>query len=115
MKLPGGMDANAVKFRDDLRAVALELMPHARLVVKLPDEAERGSRFNDNAGVLWRLESMFDADDFAIDPINTINAALIDAAKSDWYYSHEKDYGHDNTCGCNACEPDDYESESDAC
>lgn len=92
MKLQGGLDVDAVKFTDGMRAVVIELLPYVRLAVKLPDNTERGVRFNDTAGVLWRLESMFGEDEFAHNPVGVIEAALIDAAKSDYWYSNEKDY-----------------------
>lgn len=94
MKLPGGLDMNAVRFAEDVRQVVLDLLPHARLVVVLPDEAERGSRFNNNETTLWRIESMFSEDDFLREPLKTIEAALVDAAKSDYWYTHEKDWGY---------------------
>lgn len=92
MNVPGGMDMSAVKFSDDVRDVALSLIGHAREVVKLPEWAERGVRFNHDAGVLWRLESMFDEDTFLRNPLPAVEAALVDAAKSDYWYTQEKDY-----------------------
>jgi hypothetical protein len=110
MKLQGGLDVNAVPFTDGMREVAIELMQHARKAIVLSNEAERGARFNNDCDVLWRLESMFDECDFANDPIGTLVAALVDAAKSDFWYSHEKEY--DDLARFN---DEDYESESDAC
>lgn len=92
MKIPGGMSANAVKYHDDVRQVALSLIGHARVVVALPMEAERGVRFNYTEGVLWRLESMFSEDEFLREPLQSVDGALIDAARSDWHYTHEKEY-----------------------
>lgn len=92
MKLPGGLDIYAVKFTADIHDVALELLPHTRKAVVLPTDAERGSEFNNDDRVLWRLESMFSEDEFCHDPIGTLSAALLDAAKSDHWYTHEKEW-----------------------
>lgn len=108
MKVPGGTVMNVVMFEQGIQEVAISLIGFARELVDLPVEAEKGSRFNDTANVLWRLESMFSEDEFVHDSVKTINAALIDAAKSDYWYAHEEqwDYTYD---------ADEYEWESDAC
>lgn len=108
MKLKGGIAVDRVRFTDGMREVALELMVHARNVIVLPTEAERGLRFNSNEAVFMRVESMFAESDFAIDPIGSLSAALLDAAQSDYYYAHEKDYGDE-------CLADEDAWESDAC
>lgn len=109
MKLQGGMSMDAVKFHPDVREVAIALIDCARELVELPMEAERGVRFNYTPGVLWRAESMFSEDDFLREPLRVVFGALIDAARSDYWYSHEKDYSYETEV------EDEYESESDAC
>lgn len=106
-----GMSMDAAKYSEDLRAVALELIRAARPGVQLPTNAERGPRFMYDDGILWRLESMTSEDDFVHDPIKGIMGALIDAAQSDYWYSHEKDYGYEGVEDAEDIE----EWETDAC
>lgn len=89
----GGMRVDAPRYNDGLREVAATLIEAMRGVVELPKDAERGSLFNSTPGLIWRIESSFDAADFAMNPIAAIEWALIDAAQSDYWYSHEKDWG----------------------
>lgn len=98
---------DALKYSDDVRALAREFIILTREHVQLPADAERGVRYDYNDGVLWRLEGMFTEDEFLNDAVHAVEMALIDAAKSDYWYSHEKEYEW----------PDDeeYEFESDAC
>lgn len=106
MKL-NGLDIYAAGYTTGLREVALELIPYTREAIALPSGAIKGSRFNDSMAVLWRLESMFSEDDFVHDPIGTISSALLDAAKSDYWYTQEKDWGAEDDT--------DEDWESDAC
>lgn len=106
MKLNSGIDMNAVKYAADVREVVVSLIGHARDVVKLPAEAEKGLRFYHTEGVLARVESMFSEDEFIHDPLVAVNAALIDACKADYWYSHEKEWDMIQ-------EEDEYEWESD--
>jgi hypothetical protein len=106
MKLQGGLDMNAERFSDDVREVVKDLLPHVRLVAQLPKEAEAGPRFHSTDTMLWRVESMFSEDEFLREPLKVIEAALIDAARSDWWYAHEKECDYPQ---------EDYESEGDAC
>lgn len=110
MKIQGGMSLDAVKFRDDVREVVISLIGHARESVELPMGAERGVRFNYNDGVLWRAESMFSEDEFLVDPLRVVYGALIDAARADWHYTHEKEYSYKEET-----EDTENEWESDAC
>lgn len=88
------MNINASPYNEGLRQVALQLILHARELVELPPYAEKGVRFYHNDGVLWRLESARSEDDFVLDPVAAVFGALIDAAQSDYWYSHEKEWGH---------------------
>lgn len=104
MNLPGGINLNAVKFAEDVQEVALSMIGHVRKVVKLPADAEQGMRFNDDQMTLLRLESMFSEAEFIHEPISTVEAALIDAAKSDAWHSKEKDWGSpDDDCCYGNC------------
>lgn len=109
MNTPNGMDVNAVEYHTDVRAVAVALIDAARGLIILPEGTMRGDRFNYTQGVLWRVESMFKEDEFIHDPVAAINAALLDAAKSDYWYLHEKEYTFAEEVG------EEYEFESDAC
>jgi hypothetical protein len=108
MKLQGGMDMEAGKYEPEIQALALELIGHTRDVVKLPSDAEKGARFNNTTEVLWRLESMFTEDDFLGDTIHTIELALLDAAKADYWYANEKEWDTEVV-------QDEYEFQGDAC
>jgi hypothetical protein len=101
-----GLALHAEQYRQDIREVALVLIKAARPIIELPtSEVMRGARFNDDLGVLWRLESMTKENDFVHDPILGISNALVDAAQSDFWYEHEKDYGNEDT------DVEDYECE----
>ena len=55
-----------------------------------------GVRFNDNSDILCRIESNIREDDLPKDIEDlkdVVEEALIDAASSDYYYAHEKDWG----------------------
>lgn len=69
------------------------MIRHARKVVKLHEGAETGSRFNDDQLVLMRVESMFYEVEFIHEPLRTVEGALLDAAKADYWYNREKEWG----------------------
>lgn len=102
------IDLTAARYAGDVQEVAISMIRHARKVIALPDGTECGTRFNSDEMTLRRLESMFSETEFIHEPLNTVEAALLDAAKSDYWYSNEKEYVFQ--------EPEeDYEWESDAC
>lgn len=86
------MDINAPKYDPSRRAQAIYLMQHLRDRIVLPDEAEKGFRFKNDSHVLWVLESQATEAQFTEDPVFHATAALIESAKSDYWYNHEKDY-----------------------
>ena len=57
-----------------------------------------GVRFKSNEDILARIESGVPEKVFVIDPYRdiTIAKALCDAAKADFWYENEKDYGTDD-------------------
>lgn len=88
----GGISVMRIKFSDFARAVFETAIDHRRAEIKLPPDASRGVRFNDDTSVLVRLESMFTEDKFMGCPGATLDAALTNAAQSDYWYDYEKDY-----------------------
>jgi hypothetical protein len=100
INMPGGIAIQRDLFSNDAKKVFDIAVAHRRQIVDLPKAALRGFRFKNDLGVLARLESMFTEAQFMACPGITIDAALIDAAQADWWYSNEKDYG-------NECEVDD--------
>src|SRR5882762_3032683 len=70
-------------------------LDYRRHAVALPYDAVKGHRFNDDVDTLARLESMFSETQFMACPGARIDAALLDAARADWWYSQEKSYDDD--------------------
>jgi len=106
--LKGGMSMDAPKYSEPVRRFAVEQIKNRQSTVDIPVDTvyhqchahgsnmEKGVRFNDDLGILWRLESQATEEEFMADPILTVDSALMDAAASDYWYTHEKDYGeHD--------------------
>lgn len=100
----GGYTSNPVEFSPSVRAQALTMIITARFGIILDGkEVEKGTRFNDNKSMLWRLESGVTEAEFIADPVRLVYQALQAAAEADWWYSHEKDYGgNDRECGCSS-------------
>lgn len=94
-KISGGWSMGRMPYSSVARDLIFAMIDARRPVFILPANAERGMRFNDNNTILARLESMFTMDEFTACPGLRIDAALIDAAQSDYWYSHEKQYGTD--------------------
>ncbi len=92
MTIKGGIALDRVAYSEAARSVFDIAVNHRRLGLKLGDDALRGMRFGSDSGVLARLESMFTEGEFMACPGTRIDAALIDAAQSDHWYTHEKDY-----------------------
>src|ERR1700690_3542251 len=95
VKVPGGWSMDRVLFTEAARKVFEIAVDHRRQGLKLPDDTLRGVRFNDNGAILARLESMFSEAEFMECPGTRIDAALIDAGQSDYWYSYEKKYDCD--------------------
>lgn len=91
-KLTSGWAIDRETFSDAARKVFSVAVNHRREGLRLPDDAERGGRFGDDGAILARLESMFTEAEFMECPGMRIDSALIDAAQSDHWYNHEKDY-----------------------
>jgi hypothetical protein len=66
----------------------------ARECFQVTGDAIKGWRFSNDGAVFDRLESMFSEEDFLMFPTERLNAALLDAAQSDHYYTYEKEYDY---------------------
>jgi hypothetical protein len=104
------MDANAIKYSPESRAKAITMFHELRNRVVLDEtNSERGSRYGNDDHVMWILESQSKEDQFLTDPAFTVCQALHEAARSDYWYHWEKDYGTDD---CDDVDDDeDYEVE----
>lgn len=79
-------------FSEDARDVFIIAVEHRRTILQLPVDAMKGSRFNSDEAVLARVESACREAEFMACPGPHIDAALTDAARSDFWYAHEKRY-----------------------
>lgn len=82
-------------YSHNMREAALVFIKIERCFVNLPTDSMKGRRFNDDDSVFDRLESATNEKEFARRPLEAVDAALIDAAKSDHWYEYEKDWGDD--------------------
>lgn len=92
------MNLNAPTYSDSARLLAVSLMDGLRDRCVLPHDALREGRFNSNSHTLWVLESQASEAEFNEDPAFHVFRALVESARSDYWYKYEKDYGA----------PDDY-------
>lgn len=94
--MKGGWTMDRVKYSEWALYVAVRLIERRRPYMQLPDDAERGVRFNSNDAILARLESNYTEIEFNVCPGLSVEAMLLDAAKSDYWYAHDKDYGYES-------------------
>lgn len=80
----------------DTKLAALALIKGMRPIIKLVENESAGQRFNNDERILWNLESSATEDQFLLEPYDTTYAAFVEAAKADYWYSHEKDWGNDD-------------------
>jgi hypothetical protein len=88
-----------------LEEMAKSTIKYVRERIELPPEAEKGYRFKDDGAVMARLRSWVLPQEFALAPIQYVTEALLDCAKADWWYNHEKDWG-ENSRDNDDCEGD---------
>lgn len=82
-----------VPYSPTAREIAYDLIPKLRDGVELPgSDVMQGVRFKDDDSVFIRLESMTKEGDFMTCPRASVELALIEAARSDYWYEHEKEY-----------------------
>ena len=91
-----GIYVDRKQYDAETKQLALEAIDSLRPTVYLPPEAEAGRRFKNSEWVLALLESATPQSEFLRFPIRAIEAALLKAAQSDWYYNHEKKYDYDD-------------------
>lgn len=94
-RIKGGWSMDRVAYQPAVVRFTQRLMLERRLLLLLPDDAERGCRFNSDDAVMARIESNYTEEEFMACPGLAVDAMLADAAKSDYWYSHEKEY-YDN-------------------
>jgi len=90
--IKGGWRMNRVIYSEFARKVFDEAIAHRRPTLIIPADHTRGTRFNSNDAILIRLESNYTEDAFMRCPGMAVDAMLIDAAHSDWWYDNEKCY-----------------------
>jgi len=92
-KLPGGWSMDRIAYSEAAKGNALDYIKRIRRTVELPKtDAMAGVRFDSDDAVYVRLESMYDEVIFSRFPMACVEAALIDAAQSDYFYEYEKEY-----------------------
>lgn len=91
-----GVYADRITFSEYARKVFDVAVNHRRSIISLPNGTDRGFRFNDNSHVLSLLESTVTEAEFMSCPGSAIDGSLIGAAKSDFWYSNEKEYDSDD-------------------
>jgi hypothetical protein len=96
-------------FSEDARDIFAMAVGHRRMILQLPVDAMKGTRFNSDESVLARVESACIEAEFMACPGPSIDRALTDAAQSDWWYAHEKRYDD----GCLADEMEIADEEGD--
>jgi hypothetical protein len=92
IKLKGGWAMDREKFSPLACELMALMIDNRRASLRLPDDALQGPRFKDSTAILARLESMFTEAEFVVAPGEKIDAALIDAARADHWYTYEKEY-----------------------
>lgn len=90
-----GLRVGAPKFSEATRNKILPVLQMMRMTMQLPEEALKGSRFNSNEHVLWLLESGATEAEVNGNLLEAARLGLEEAAKSDWWYTHEKDWGNE--------------------
>ncbi len=95
IKLAGGISTERERFSPAARRVFDVAVNHRRQGLMMHERTLRGTRFNDDAAVYARLESMFNEGDFMACPGARIDAALMDAASADYWYQYEVSYDDD--------------------
>lgn len=105
------------KYKESNTALAIEFIQQVRDGVKLPEDAERGYRFNDDCGVLYRLQAMFTEDEFLGGVVHTVEMSLLDAAKADHWYAEKAQDEAEEWCpgNCYGGHCDNGDFEADAC
>ena len=89
------MDINALKYSIENREHATKMMDVLRERIVIPADGIKGRRFYDNEYTLWTLETQAKEEEFTQDPVFYVCQALIESAKSDYWYTREKQWTDD--------------------
>lgn len=87
-----GLRTDAPKYSQATKDHVTDVVKELRPYIFRTDSMERGSRFNSNEYIIWILESNFDEKTLMSNTYQWVLAALIEAGKSDYWYSNEKDW-----------------------
>jgi hypothetical protein len=90
-----GLRFGAQRFSGETRNLLLPILQMTRLTMPLPPEALKGPRFKSDDHVLWLLESGATEDEVKANLLEAARLGLEKAAKSDWWYTYEKDWGNE--------------------
>lgn len=90
--IKGGWRFNRKDYSPPVMKYLTNQIENRRHFVEIGKGAEKGPRFKDTSGIVARVISNYSEEQFMADPILTVDAMLVDAARSDWWYSNEKDY-----------------------
>jgi len=90
--IKSGWTFDRIRYQPAVERFARRTIDERRPFVALPAEAERGARFNSDDAVYARVESNYTEEEYMSCPGLATDAMLIDAARSDWWYSNEKEY-----------------------
>jgi hypothetical protein len=92
-----GFSSERNKFSTQSVALITELLPDLRQAFNPIDGKQCiGHRCNSVSSITARIESATSEREFLTEPTAWILAALDDCASADYYYTYEKDYGHDD-------------------
>lgn len=103
-----GIYVDRKRYDAETKQLALCAIDRLRPCVYLPVETETGARFNNNERVFDLLESATPQAAFLEFPMRFVEKALLEAAQSDWWYNHEKDYSDDPELDISAENDNDY-------
>jgi hypothetical protein len=92
----GGWTFDRIRYQPAVERLARRLIDERRPFLVLPAEAERGPRFNSDDAIYARIESNYEEEEFMGCPGTAVDAMLIDAGQSDYWYHFDKDY--DSPC-----------------
>lgn len=90
-----GIDLGRKAYHPATKELAIALIQKLRPFLVLRGDAEKGRRFNDDEHVFTLLESGTPEYEFRGEPHASIDGALLEAAESDYWYNHEKQYDFD--------------------
>lgn len=85
-----GLRTDAPKYSPTVKEHVIEVTHDMRPYAYLADDAEPGMRFNNDDHIVWLLESNIPESQLNGNTHQWVLAALMEAARSDYWYTHEK-------------------------